>query len=298
MLFEIFLQEPGWFYTAVCILALIVGSFLNVVIYRLPSMLKQQWKGDCLAFLRDENPESLAAASLEQGQLPVYNLSTPDSHCPKCQRPIKPWENIPVVSYLFLRGKCAGCGTGISLRYPSIEIVSALLAMSCAWYFGVSMLTFWAMLLSWALLVLTMVDFDHQYLPDTITLPFLWMGLLINTHGTFASLEDAVIGAAAGYLVLWTVYQVFKFFTGKEGMGFGDFKLLAMLGAWLGWQSLPGIILMSSLIGSVIGISLVLFFKHQSQKPIPFGPYLASAGWVMLIWGKELNATYLGWISG
>jgi leader peptidase (prepilin peptidase)/N-methyltransferase len=206
-------------------------------------------------------------------------------------------ENIPVLSYLFLRGRCRECKTPISVRYPLIELLSATLVVMVAWKFGFSLQTAMAMLLSWALICLSFIDYDHQYLPDNITLPFLWLGLLLNLDGVFIDLTSAVIGAIAGYLVLWLVFQVFKKITGKEGMGYGDFKLLAMLGAWLGWQALPAIILISTLVGSVLGISLILFKQHDRSHPIPFGPYLAIAGWIVLLWGNKINNAYLNWIS-
>lgn len=293
-------QNIGLYYIAVILLGLIVGSFLNVVIHRLPIMLKQQWTSECQSFLAEENQQQKnqeIATSKETEATAKFNLNTPRSRCPHCGHAITAIENIPVVSYLFLRGRCRECKTPISFRYPGIEILSAILALVCAWYFGVTLAAAAAMALSWALICLTFIDFDHQYLPDSITLAFLWLGLLLNMNQTYTDLESAVIGAAAGYLVLWFVYQLFKKLTGKEGMGFGDFKLLAMLGAWLGWQLLPAIILLSSFVGAVVGITLILVKKHQKGVPIPFGPYLAAAGWIALIWGHDLNHAYLQWIS-
>lgn len=287
------------FYSTIVILGLLVGSFLNVVILRLPVMLKNNWRHDCQQFLAEHFTADLVAPpeAISTSQ-EKFNLVTPRSRCPQCGHMITAAENIPVISYLFLGGKCRACKTPISIRYPIIEILSALLAVSVAWSFGVSWQTLFALLLVWSLLALTFIDYDHQYLPDQITLPLLWLGLLVNTEGLFIDLHSAVIGAAAGYLVLWLVYQVFKLVTGKEGMGFGDFKLLAMLGAWLGWQMLPAIILISSVIGALVGILLILLKRHDKGKPIPFGPYLAGAGWVALLWGKDLNTLYFNLMLG
>ncbi|HEB86366.1 MAG TPA: prepilin peptidase [Gammaproteobacteria bacterium] len=294
MLNELFQQHIGFYYLTTFLLGLIVGSFLNVVIYRLPIMLKAGWKSECQAFLAEEEGRSL---SQDNKDSPLFNLSTPRSRCPKCDHAIRAWENIPVISYLFLGGRCAECKTSISLRYPAIELFAAILALTCAWRFGVTVNAAFAILLSWTLIALAFIDLDEQYLPDSITLPLLWLGLLLNTRNLFSDLESAVIGAAAGYLVLWSVYMLFKKLTGKEGMGFGDFKLLAMLGAWLGWQMLPAIILLSSMVGAVIGILLIAGKRHQRGIPIPFGPFLAAAGWIALLWGHDLNHAYLQWIA-
>jgi len=257
----------------IIVLGLLVGSFLNVVIYRLPVMLKRQWKTDCVAFLEQEKIRSTDEAG--DAAIAPFNLIVPRSRCPHCGHLITALENIPVLSYLFLRGRCRECRTAISFRYPLIEILSASLVALVAWKLGVTLQASMAMLLTWGLICLSFIDYDHQYLPDNITLPFLWLGLFLNLNGLFVDLPSAVIGAMAGYLILWFVYQIFKKLTGKEGMGYGDFKLLAMLGAWLGWQALPAIILLSTLVGSIIGISLVLFKQHDRSHPIPFGPYLA-----------------------
>ena len=222
-----------------------------------------------------------------------YNLAVPASTCPKCGHKIKAWENIPVVSYLVLKGKCSGCGAGISFRYPLIEAITAALSVFVAWHFGFGWEAAAALLLTWALVPLTVIDIDHQLLPDAITLPFIWVGLALSLFGVFTDQQSAIIGAIAGYLSLWSVYWGFKLLTGKEGMGYGDFKLLAMLGAWLGWQSLPAVILLSSLVGAIIGISLILFRGRDRQIPIPFGPYLAIAGWITVIWGQQLTDAYL-----
>ncbi len=292
-LFLLFQQHIGIYYLTAFLLGLIVGSFLNVVIYRLPIMLKAGWKSECQAFLAEEAGQPLP----DSNATPVFNLNTPRSRCPHCNHAISAWENIPLISYLFLRGRCHKCKTPISLRYPAIELFTAILTLVCAWHFGVNATAGFAILLSWALVALAFIDLDEQYLPDSITLPFLWLGLLLNTQNLFTDLESAVIGAAAGYLVLWSVYMLFKKLTGKEGMGFGDFKLLAMLGAWLGWQMLPAIILLSSIVGATIGILLIASNRHQRGIPIPFGPFLAAAGWIALLWGSDLNHAYLQWIA-
>ena len=275
----------GWLqHVCLLLLGLVVGSFLNVVIYRLPLMMEARWRRDCCELLE-----------VEPGREdPPLNLATPNSHCPHCKAAIRPWQNIPVVSYLLLGGKCANCGAAISLRYPTIELVTGLMTMALAWYFGVSWALLGAMLFTWALIALTLIDVDHQLLPDDITLPLLWLGLLFNLGGTYVSLQDAVIGAMAGYLLLWSVYWLFRLLTGKEGMGFGDFKLLAALGAWLGWQALPLIILLSSLVGAVVGVALMVIKRRGREIPIPFGPYLAMAGWIALLWGDAIMARYLG----
>ena len=217
----------------------------------------------------------------------------PRSACPHCNHAISAWENIPIVSYLLLRGKCKGCGANISPRYPIIEAISGILCAYAAWHFGFGLAAAGALLFIWALLALTAIDFNTQLLPDDITLPLLWLGLLFNLFGIFASLHSAVLGAMFGYLALWGVYWLFKLVTGKEGMGYGDFKLLAALGAWMGWQMLPLIILLSSLVGAVVGITLIVAAKHGRSVPIPFGPYLAGGGLIALFWGKPLTQSYL-----
>lgn len=276
--------QLGWFApTGLLLLGLLVGSFLNVVIYRLPLMLESRWRRDCCELLEVEG---------EQDATPL-TLSTPNSHCPHCKAPVKPWHNIPVLSYAMLGGKCANCEQPISLRYPVLELVTGLMTMALAWYFPLTPALAGTVLFTWALIALTMIDVDHQLLPDDITLPLLWLGLAFNVVGTFVPLQDAVIGAIAGYLSLWSVYWVFKLITGKEGMGYGDFKLLAALGAWLGWQALPLIILLSSLVGAVVGVALMVITRRGRDVPIPFGPYLAVAGWIALLWGDTIIATYL-----
>ena len=265
-------------------LGLLVGSFLNVVIYRLPLMMEASWRKDCCELLEQE---------LEKAPAPL-SLAVPNSHCPHCGTAIRPWQNIPVISYLLLGGKCAACGVKISLRYPAVELITGLLTLSLASHFGLSPALGGAALFTWAMITLTMIDVDHKLLPDDITLPLLWLGLLLNINGTYVSLADAVIGAMAGYLILWSIYWLFKLITGKEGMGYGDFKLLAALGAWLGWQALPIIILLSSLVGAICGIALMLLKGRGKEIPIPFGPYLAAAGWIALLWGDVIANEYLG----
>jgi leader peptidase (prepilin peptidase) / N-methyltransferase len=261
---------------------LCAGSFLNVVIYRLPRIMERDWQVQC-AELRGEEPPKQE----------TFNLALPRSRCPACAHPISALQNIPIASYLALRGKCSACGTRISPRYPLIEGLSGLAGAYAAWHFGFGLAAFAAMLFLWCMIALSFIDFDTQLLPDSITLPLLWAGLLLNLGGTFVDLGSAVIGAAAGYLALWSVYWGFKIATGKEGMGFGDFKLLAAVGAWLGWQMLPLVVLASSFVGAVFGISLMLIAKHGRNVPIPFGPYLAVAGVIALFWGKPLTYAYL-----
>lgn len=280
-----YFYDPGVYTLAAAILGLVVGSFLNVVIYRLPIMLNRSWQTQCAELSGREPP--VAAEP--------FNLVVPGSACPQCGHRIRPWENIPVLSYLLQRGRCTACGGRISLRYPLIESITALLTVAVVWHFGFGWQALAGMVLTWALITLTMIDFDHQLLPDDITQPMLWLGLLLSLYGVFAGTTDALIGAMAGYLSLWSVYHLFRLLTGKEGMGYGDFKLLAMLGAWLGWQMLPLIILLSSLVGAVVGITLIVVRGHDRNIPIPFGPYLAAAGWLALMWGDELTGLYLRW---
>ena len=277
------LAHPAVFPWLCLAFGLCVGSFLNVVVYRLPKIMQRDWDVQC-AELRGEAPPKQEA----------FNLARPRSRCPACARPIPALENVPIASYLALGGKCSACGARISLRYPLIEALSGLASTYAAWHFGFGPIAFAAMLFLWCMIALAFIDFDTQLLPDSITLPLLWAGLLLNLGGTFVDLGSAVIGAAAGYLTLWCVYWGFRIATGKEGMGFGDFKLLAAIGAWLGWQMLPLVVLASSFVGAIIGISLMLLAKHGRNVPIPFGPYLAAAGVIALFWGQRLNQHYLG----
>ncbi len=269
------------------LVGLSIGSFINVVAYRLPLMLEREWQSQCRELLE------LDTSDAEQTE--PFNLSQPRSRCPHCGHPIKALENIPIISYLLLHGRCAQCKKRISLRYPLIEGLTCILSLVIAWQFGLSWQTAAALPLTWSLIALSLIDFDHQLLPDNILLPMLWAGLLANLFGLFTSPEDAIIGAAAGYLTLWSVFQLFRLITGKEGMGYGDFKLLALFGAWLGWQYLFQIILISSLVGALAGVGMILFMGRERSIPIPFGPYLATAGWISLLWGEQLNQLYLNW---
>ncbi len=292
-------DNPLIFFIIVFFFSLAVGSLLNVVIYRLPIMLKREWKSDCLGFLAEElEDKELQQKYSSAEDKTSFNLSIPRSRCPSCGHQISALENIPVISWLFLRGKCSQCGAAISIRYLLIELTTALLSVLVAYTFGVQWFTLAAIVLTWVLIALTVIDFDTQLLPDNITLPFLWLGILLSLTGISPiSLTDSVIAAIAGYLVLWTVYQVFKLVTGKEGMGFGDFKLLALLGAWLGWQALPMILLLSALVGSIVGSSLILLLGRDKNIPIPFGPYLAAAGFIALLWGDQIKQAYFTYMG-
>lgn len=265
------------------LLGLAVGSFLNVVIHRLPVMMEREWAEQC-ADLRGEPAPAFEPLS----------LAKPRSRCPQCGYRISALENIPVLSWLMLRGRCKGCGTGISPRYPLIELLTGLLSLACAWTIPPGLPLLGSLLFVWALIALTFIDLDTQLLPDSITLPLVWAGVALNLAGGFTDLESSVIGAIAGYLVLWSVYWLFKLVTGKEGMGYGDFKLLSAIGAFLGWQMLPAVILLSSVVGAVVGIALIALRSHGRDIPIPFGPYLAAAGVIALFFGETLNRIYLG----
>lgn len=288
---EVFAAYPAVYLGVVFVVGLVVGSFLNVVIHRLPQMMERDWQAQC-AEMRDEPYEP---------PKDKLNLVVPRSRCPSCGHGIRAWENIPVVSYLLLRGRCSSCGTQISLRYPMVELATGILSVLVAWQLGPTPLAMWGLVVTWSLVALSGIDIDTQFLPDSITLPLLWLGLLVAVGASdgnrFAPLESAVIGAAAGYLSLWTVYHLFKLLTGKEGMGFGDFKLLAALGAWLGWQMLPLVILLSAVVGAVVGIAMITIAGRDRQIPIPFGPYLAAAGWIAMLWGSDITSAYLR-ISG
>lgn len=269
------------------LLGLVVGSFLNVVILRLPRRMQAELAEAC-ADLRKEQAEPLP-----NRWFGLDYLITPASTCPHCGHAIRAWENIPVLSYLLLRGRCSSCQTPISMRYPLVEAVTGLLSLGVVLHFGATPAALAALILLWGLVALTVIDLDEQLLPDQLTLPLLWLGLLVNIGGLFTHLSSAVIGAAAGYLSLWLVFQLFRLVTGREGMGYGDFKLLAVFGAFLGWQMLPLVILLSSLIGAIVGISLIVLRGRDRQIPIPFGPYLAVAGFVALLWGEQINRGYL-----
>lgn len=277
------LADPAAFAAVAGLFGLMIGSFLNVVIHRLPKMMEQDWQCQC-AELRGEDPPVAEPLT----------LAIPRSRCPHCGHQITVLENIPILSWLMLRGKCSGCSAPISMRYPVVEAVTGILTAFAAWHFGFGWSAAGAILFVWAMVALTGIDFDTQLLPDSITLPLVWLGLLFNLSGTYTSLSSAVIGAVAGYLSLWSVYWGFKLTTGKEGMGFGDFKLLAAIGAWLGWQMLPLTILLSSFVGAIVGIGLIVLAKRGRNVPIPFGPYLAAAGLIALFWGKPLTHIYLG----
>jgi leader peptidase (prepilin peptidase)/N-methyltransferase len=276
-------HSPAYLSSVVLLLGLCVGSFLNVVIHRLPLMLERDWRRECRTLLSLEN------APAE----PPLTLMLPASRCPSCQAPIRPWHNVPVVSWLVLRGRCAACRAPISVQYPLVEAATGLLSVACALRFGWGAQLGAALVLTWALVALSVIDLRTQLLPDTITLPLLWLGLLLSIGGSFSRPPAAIIGAAAGYLSLWSIYHVFRWVTGKEGMGYGDFKLLAALGAWFGWKALPMIVLLSSVVGAVIGLSLILLRGHDRNVPIPFGPFLALAGWIVLIGGRDLSTAWL-----
>ncbi len=287
---EMLSGSPAAFIAIVFAFTLLIGSFLNVVIYRLPVMMERDW--------REQSKELLATPGkdLPDGR---FDLIAPRSRCRACGSRISALQNIPVISYLVLRGKCAACNDSISPRYPIVEAVTSLLAANVAWHFGFGWEAIAGIVLTLCLVPITMIDFDHQLIPDSIVLPLLWMGLgmslfspVAGSETLFISSSDAIIGALAGYLSLWSVYQLFKLITGKEGMGYGDFKLLAALGAWLGWQQLPLIIMMSAVVGAVVGISLIVFRGRDRQIPIPFGPYLAAAGWITMLWGEQIKNLY------
>ncbi|MBL8501198.1 MAG: A24 family peptidase [Nitrosomonas sp.] len=276
-------DSPVFFVSCTTILGLMVGSFLNVVIYRLPEMMKRNWLQQC-AELQGEAIQAL----------PEFNLLTPRSTCIHCGHKITAWENIPIISYLFLRGCCSQCHARISPRYPMVEAATAIISGFVAWHFGYGFVALAAFIFVWSLIALAVIDLDTQLLPDDITLPLLWIGLLVNINHGFTDIQSAVIGAIAGYLSLWSVYWCFKLITGKEGMGYGDFKLLAAIGAWLGWSKLPLVILSSSLIGALVGIGLILAAKLNKSIPIPFGPYLVGGALIALFWGEQLIHTYFG----
>ena len=281
---DVFHSLPWLYFSLVFLFSLMIGSFLNVVIHRLPIMLEREWQAEYLGYF---NPET------QPQQEDRYNLMVPRSACPHCGHAITAMENIPLLSWLWLKGRCRECQAPISARYPLVELLTALLSLVVAATFAPGWGLLAALLLTWVLVALTFIDLDKMLLPDQLTLPLLWGGLLFNLAGGFAPLADAVIGAMAGYLVLWSLYWAFKLLTGKEGMGYGDFKLLAALGAWLGWQALPIVLLLSSLVGAFIGIGLILLRNHHQNKPIPFGPYLAIAGWIALLWGDTITRWYL-----
>lgn len=284
---------------SICVvLGLLIGSFLNVIVYRLPIVMERDWKQQCYDYLGIENAEPHTHLTSEKFE--VFNLWKPDSHCLECNHEIRVWENIPVLSFVLLGGKCSKCKMSISVRHPSVEVVTGILSGLVAYTFGATWLTLAVLILTWSLVVLTLIDFDHQLLPDVITLPLLWLGLLVNTldFGFGVSLEEAVIGAIAGYSILWAIYWVFKLSTGKEGMGYGDFKLLSALGAWMGWKSLLLIIGLSSIVCAILGLIMILAKRSDKSMPIPFGPFLAGAGFIMLIWGPQISSFYSNAVVG
>ncbi|OGT91493.1 MAG: methyltransferase [Gammaproteobacteria bacterium RIFOXYA12_FULL_61_12] len=281
---------PPFLFILVGLLGLSVGSFLNVVVYRLPVMMERDWRCQCREIMGLEEENGSAPAQ-------PFNLMTPASTCPHCGHAIRWWENIPLLGFLLLRGRCSGCRKPISPRYPIVEAITAILSLMVVWQLGPTLQAAALLPLTWALIALTLIDIDHQLLPDSITQPFLWLGLLLGIPAIFISAEQAILGATIGYLSLWSFYWLFKLVTGKEGMGYGDFKLLTLFGAWAGWQKVFTIILLSSLVGAFIGIALIVFKGHDKRKPIPFGPYLAIAGWIALLWGDRIIGAYFA-LSG
>jgi len=282
-LLDLLASSPLAFILCALVLGLLVGSFLNVVVYRLPKMMLRDWK--------IQAREVLELPAEPQGE--AFNLVLPHSRCPHCSHKIRAWENVPVVSYLVLGGKCSSCKAPISKRYPLVELACGVMSAFVAWHFGFGWQAGAMLVLSWGLLSMSLIDADHQLLPDAIVLPLLWLGLIANSFGLFTSLADALWGAVFGYGVLWAVFWLFKLITGKDGMGYGDFKLLAMLGAWGGWQVLPLTILLSSLVGAILGVILLRMRNAATSTPIPFGPYLAIAGWIALLWGDQITSSYL-----
>lgn len=280
-------HHPIEFYCLIVIVGLVIGSFLNVVIYRLPLMLQRSWQEECYEFLELEKPEHLSISE-------KFNLLFPSSKCPKCKHKIAAWQNIPIISYLILQARCFYCKETISFRYPAVESLTAALTFFVAWKFGVSSTTLVGIILTWCLLAQTFIDIEHMIVPDEITMPFLWLGLIFSYFEIgFVSLPDAFLGAVCGYLTLFIIYEVFKLITKKEGVGFGDFKLYAMMGAWLGWQMLPQILFVAAGLGTIFGLSGIIFGKKSRETPIPFGPYLAAGAWIAMIWGTEINNWYL-----
>lgn len=290
----LFVEFPLAFVAALFFLALLIGSFLNVVICRLPVMMEREWRSQC------EELAAMPVADLPEGR---FDLIVPRSRCPSCGAKITAVQNIPVLSYLWLRGKCGNCRAPISARYPSIELLTAVASALVGWRFGFGWEAAAAVLMTWALIAVSFIDIDHQIIPDSISLPMIWIGLTLSLFHPFSGADTlfidprtSIVGALAGYLSLWSVYHLFRLVTGKEGMGYGDFKLLAALGAWLGWQLLPMIILLSAVVGALIGISLIVFRRHDRNVPIPFGPYLAAAGWIAMLYGSRIMDFYLGYL--
>lgn len=292
-LIAVFQQTPALAIVAGFLFSLLVGSFLNVVIHRVPLMLERQWAEQAAEFTSATPDQLVPAASVGvDGKYQRFNLITPRSRCPHCGHQITALENIPILSWMVLRGKCAQCKAPISARYPSVELLTGLMGAIAIAFFGATWAGLGALILTWMLIALTFIDFDTQLLPDDMTLPLLWIGLIFNLGGVFAPIKDAVIGAILGYMLLWSIYWLFKLITGKEGMGYGDFKLLAALGAWFGWQQIPAIILLSSVVGAAVGITLMVAAKRGKEIPIPFGPYLAGAGFLTLYFSKPLGQLF------
>lgn len=306
---SIFEQAPALLYLTTALFGLAVGSFLNVLILRLPRMMEQEWREECAELLASEEaaePNGDAAVALtaiptqrsprsEGAGAQRLSLARPGSHCPSCGTAIRAWENIPILSWLALRGRCRACKAKISIRYPLVEALTAVLSVVVVWQLGPTTAALAALILTWGLVALAIIDFDTQLLPDSLTLPLLWLGLLLSLGGTFTDSASAILGATAGYLLLWLVFQAFRITTGKEGMGRGDFKLLALFGAWLGWQAVPQIILLSALPGAIVGVALIASGRQQAGQPIPYGPFLAIAGWISLLWGDAITGAYLSW---
>ena len=294
------LSQHMWLFVALSfIFAATIGSFLNVVIHRIPVMMKREWQQECNQYLQEYQADIVQQIGIDKLSQPIdnypekYNLVVPGSACPKCKANIKPWHNLPIAGWLILKGQCAACAAPISPRYPIVELITGVLIATLAWYLGPTWQFVFASMLTFVLVALTGIDLDEMLLPDQLTLPLLWLGLAINLGGMFTNINDAIIGAMAGYLSLWSVFWVFKLLTGKEGMGYGDFKLLAVFGAWLGWQMIPLIILLSSLVGAIVGGLLIVSKRLNKGNPIPFGPYIAAAGWIALIWGNDIITWYL-----
>ncbi|MBS1270302.1 MAG: Type 4 prepilin-like proteins leader peptide-processing enzyme [Gammaproteobacteria bacterium] len=277
-------ESPVLFFPSVAIVGAIVGSFLNVVIVRLPGVLERSWKQQC----RD-----LLGLASDGDTPPQPGLARPGSHCPQCKHPIRPVHNIPILSYLWLRGRCARCGKSIDLRYPVVETLAAILALAVGWRYGLSWQLAGGLAFAWSFLAMSAIDIEHRLLPDNIVLPLLWAGLMVNSFGLYTDVYSALYGAVAGYVSLWLVFQVFRLLTGKEGMGYGDFKLFACIGAWLGWQDLPLVILLAAFCGAFVGIAMILLKQRDRSQPIPFGPFLCAAGFVAMIWGPQITAAYL-----
>lgn len=279
-------QHTALLLTVTALFGLVVGSFHNVVIHRLPIMMKKDWDAQCREYLN-------TSAESQDANTQALNLFTPASHCTHCNTRIRAWHNIPILSYLFLKGKCAHCNTKISSRYLFVEILTALLSVTTIWFYGLNAQAMMALIFTWSLISLAFIDYEHQFLPDVITIPMIWIGLLVNIDHSFVSTSDSIIGAVAGYMSLWIIAKSYYLITKKEGLGHGDFKLLAMLGAWMGWQLLPVILFLSSVCGAMISLTLIACKITKREQPIPFGPYLAAAGWVALLWGRSIMEWYL-----